>query len=331
MFSFLFTACHREDLSKTAPEPSKGKNENEKSGSPYDLITIQNGLLKFQNEMHYKQVLDQLEADYEAWNDKFEQEWASLDADALDDKTVALGFDEDKPLKDFEARFQLNSLRKRIEAEEAAWLNQSELNPTTDPEDRYTVDDEFEQTISNNTQEWMIGNQIYKGVGADKLYIIKDGSFTKLQQIRDGQVLAATDTSIVEYQWTAPWASVCRSWARSVDWHDYEPNKRRYKMITTQKYYYGTGSYSRGKMKHYKKINGKWKKRRGSLKVIVYGTVRSSDCSISSPLESDLKSKKRRRLSVREYHSGVLVRIQNRDVYSNHSADGFTATNYIHF
>lgn len=120
-----------------------------------------NNILKFGSITSVYTVLDQLEADYETYNDNYESQHSSLTEEELDSMDVLTSFDEFKPLRDFETLFTgYMSKRADIETIETAWLN-SEFE-TADPDDTDLTFDDFENTIFNNDYSFKVGNVLYQ-------------------------------------------------------------------------------------------------------------------------------------------------------------------------
>ncbi len=64
-----------------------------------------NNRLKFNSTADVFTVINQLNADYETYNDNYEAQYPNLTAEQLDDMDEQNGFDEFKPYKDFEKLF----------------------------------------------------------------------------------------------------------------------------------------------------------------------------------------------------------------------------------
>jgi hypothetical protein len=291
MGSFLFYSCQKEDISEKAP---KTKLANTKASDPYTGITVQYGMPVFQNQKHYEDVLTALETACDAHNDAFATTWASLDDDAYNDRADALGFDDEKPLKEFEARFRYNSLRNKIRIEEENWLNRPTLDEDNDPEDKYFTEDDYEQTAANAQGEYKIGKSIFVGRDNTKLYEILDGSFSTLDSLRRG-LISTTKRNIKIHYLTDPINGAkrgdCFGNARTFLQQYYENATKRYKKILKIRSTCDDNdldgrcdsdenSFVKAKIKSYKKKNNRWKKHRTTLSLRMYGHASiSTDCT----------------------------------------------------
>ncbi len=121
--------------------------------------TCTNNIVVFAIIALYESTIENLETQIEAHNNSFDQLTIAMTNEQADEYADSIGFDEDKPLTDFENQYNFCSLRKKINTLESQWLEQQgdgnwnlEYNP-----DSYYVDDDVERTLLNEQSEVLIG------------------------------------------------------------------------------------------------------------------------------------------------------------------------------
>jgi hypothetical protein len=337
------------EQSDPAPDSKESLN-GQKSFNPYAGITVQHGMLRFQNSVHLLQVLNQLDSEKELWNDNFQATWGSLDDDAYNAKAEQLNFDEDQPLKNFESQFSLSSLRNKIYVEEDAWLDNTTLDPNTDPKSNTTIDGEIFQSVFNAQGEMRIGDSIYvekpyidvlRTVGGSPntkaLILIPNGDITVLNQIRAKSFLTGADFTSSRgrvgafYNKAKPVtdnydksASGCKGHKRSFDEFPYDNGNKRYYVETKIRNYFIWSNVAAQTVSYKKRDNGKWRRWKTSIGVTIAGDVSNYDCTITGPFSTKEKlDKKRKSVSVRIVNFFIIVKAKNPyDVYSNHFCNG---------
>lgn len=265
---FLMMSCSKQSEEMPAPQEKTDKGSNLKSRNPYDQITIQHGMLVFTDSTHLQRVIDKLDQEYQTWNSNFVNQWNHLDYGAFEAKIEELKFDEDKPLKDFEKRFNIASVRAKISSEEETWLN-NEILTGLSPEHNYFTFEEAEQTIWNANQEYKVGNAIFVAKGADLLYEITDGRFSTLDSLRKGYSTTGKG-NVKEYFEKS--ASFCSRYKRNDDEVNYLSDKKYERMIKIW------GRDTKIKLKSFKKKGRRWKRHYNNLRIRVYGEVSYTDC-----------------------------------------------------
>ncbi len=122
---------------------------------------INGSILKFNNVADVNAVINQLDADYDAYNDDYDSQYPNLTAEQLDDMDEQNGFDEFKKFKDFENLFGgFYSKRSEIENIEIFWLSSNFTS--TDPDDVDLTFDDVENTIFNSNYSFKVGNNVYQ-------------------------------------------------------------------------------------------------------------------------------------------------------------------------
>lgn len=128
----------------------------------YPGVTIDNGMLSFDSNQDLQNLLIQLENDYEAHNGNFFDTRDYMTDDEINDYSDAIGFDEFKPLRDFENYFGFASLRQTIEAQTISWMDQTvEASACYNPANTTTIDDETEQSVYNQNGQIKIAGITY--------------------------------------------------------------------------------------------------------------------------------------------------------------------------
>lgn len=122
-------------------------------------VRVEQGMLAFTDWNHYNQVLNCLNQRYEAYHDSLNTVYAGLTDEQYSDLEDRIGIDDDKPLKDFEARFKFNSLRAVIESRIVTWLQNDRLDWSNDPDDE-PIMDEVERTLLNPNYMVKIGRDV---------------------------------------------------------------------------------------------------------------------------------------------------------------------------
>ncbi|HEY0768882.1 MAG TPA: hypothetical protein VGD31_00925, partial [Sphingobacteriaceae bacterium] len=133
--------------------------------NPYPGVTLNNGVLEFIDLTAYENLLTQLENEVEQHNADFFDSRDYMTDDEINDLAETIGFDEFKPLRDFENYFGFNSLRIQVENQINTWLSYPHSTLSGYPEDNYKIDNEIEQTLLNTSGQIIIaGNPITKDV-----------------------------------------------------------------------------------------------------------------------------------------------------------------------
>jgi hypothetical protein len=306
------------------------------------VFDMQTNMLKFNSTADVSAVLNQLDIDYETYNDNYENQYPNLTADQLDALDQQNGFDQFKPYKDFENLFSgFYSKRAEVENIENAWVSNNFTG--ADPDDTDLTFDDALNTIFNGTNSFKIGNSVYQltatgmyidgvlnedvGTIALKAYDLKfnplfdsDYSFFSPAVLRGGPSFDLTN-----YSFFAP--ANCKSNKKNdtIATFDNDTKRAKYKVsITSVAFRSGVG----GKVVYHKKnSNGNWKNARTDMAVTCGGTVYNGNCETSFQF-SDRKPisgfKKRNRISTRRHADGVIPTNDNIwKTYSNFIGMGF--------
>jgi hypothetical protein len=261
----IFQACQKPLEGELEPEGSeKARQKKLKFADDYSRITVIDGTLKFIDQAHLTRVLTQLENEYEAWNEAFEDTWSHLSDDAYNAKVAELNFDEDKPFKDFENLFYgqgFRSLRMRIDAAEDTWLANG-LPAGQNPDVLYVESDEFLRVVKSRTGKIIVGSITY-----------------------DEGVLNSTTPKLYQPCDTKRYDDFIKPYDNLT--------KRYYGYVIIRKMlWYGM---IKAKVKSYEKKNGAWKKYRTHLTVQSGGYFRETPyCANANPFTSQIKDKRKR-------------------------------------
>lgn len=263
-------------------------------------ITVANGILSFNSFADVEQTLDYLEYRYEQYDDAFLTQYPGLTDDQYETLEESLNYDDDQPYINFENQYGISSKRAQIVAAEDAWLDTAYGDSISmDPDDIFIPDDEL-RTIVNSFGELRIGTTYY--------VFNDDGSYYEggvqylneviaLRTLKKGQALPPHITRH-ESQLSAV-IEQCRSGKRDTGYKYNSGHTWRFKHVTSI-WNFPWGGRIIGKTKSYKKkSNGKWRKRRATIGVLVRGDVTRLGCDGLEYLESAYKERKRRKVKMR--------------------------------
>jgi len=121
-------------------------------GDPYIGVSINSGILEFNDAAAFDNLNNRLEQAYEDHSAAFYDGLSSLTDEQVNDYAEIQGFDDLLPLKEFEGYWGLNSLRQKIESE----ISEENVFPET----YYIVADEVEGTLINQYGQYKIGSNL---------------------------------------------------------------------------------------------------------------------------------------------------------------------------
>jgi hypothetical protein len=293
-------------------------------------------ILKFNSAADVNTVLNQLEADYDNYNDDYDSQYPNLTEEQLDDMDEQNEFDEFQKFKDFENIFGgFCSKRAEIENVENTWLANSFTG--TDPDDIDLTFDEAENTIFNSSYSFKIGNDVYQltssGMYKNGIYQDDGGGNSRIMRNKEG-LMFANVLSNMGYRYAGP--MVANNYD-AMPMTDCKSNKRLksppINATSTRKFYQKVAINAiaartsvKGKIVHYKKQNGNWKRKRAEMAVGVSGPVYSLSCnSIGSKSKTNPNGagyKKRKSLKVKEWELGTIWKTYNGEVGTSFTASG---------
>lgn len=284
------------------------------SPCPYDIMVTYAGvpityepngcILKFNSLADVNTVINQLNADYDSYNDDYDSQYPNLTEDQLDDMDEQNGFDEFQKFKDFEAMFGgFCSKRAEIESVENTWLANSFTG--TDPDDIDLTFDDAENTIFNNNYSFKVGNDVYQltSTGIYKNGILQDnGGNTSIlnsnnmilvqenlnaRNHNSGPMFSMNNFNLSsEIYWghtnmNMPIMTDCKSNKKKKETVVTNNNRRIDLKISINSFW--AFSSVKAKAVSFKKKNGNWKRARTNMGVGCGGTVYEGDCNGSFP------------------------------------------------
>jgi hypothetical protein len=236
----------------------------------YDLM---NNILTFSSAADLNAVIDQLDADYDTYNDSYDAlQDPNLTDDQQDDADILNGFDEVQSYKDFESLLPgYYSMRKQIANIETTWLSNGFTG--TDPDAADLTFDDTENTIFNNGYQFKVGSDLYY-LTASGLYIngvLAQASvypapmLVNNKSISQGALFAGVGFGI-----PGLWEG-CASNVRTT-YFDVFGSNDRYKLKLAVNSI-GVRSSAKSKVVHFKLKSGNWKRSRTKMAVFTGGHV----------------------------------------------------------
>ena len=295
-------------------------------------------ILKFNSIGDLKAVIDQLDADYDNYNDDYDSQYPNLTEEQLDDMDEQNGFDEFQTFKNFENMFGgFCSKRAEIDNTELTWLDNNFSG--VDPDDIDLTYDNAENTIFNNTYSFKIGNDVYQlttsGVFINGI-LQEDGGNSYIINNESKILFAGNLYANLNYS-SGPMASNedifsnCKTNKRLRSPVTTLPGTNRATRLKVAIHSIGIMHSIKGKVVHFKMKNGKPKRARARIAVRVDALVRDVVCTLIDPVaKNDPQTvgtfNKRKELRVRVSHiGGPIWRAFQGDVVSSYTTqDGFT-------
>lgn len=257
------------------------------------IQTSQTGMLSFTNMDHFNKVLVCLENRVEDYNDSFEAAHPNTTDEEIEYIIDSLGWDEDQPLIDVENTFSFNSLRRSIETQLDAWLNNATLDPSTNPDNHVITDEETRSLLTPDCKA-VIGGQV-----VDFCNPTQGGTLSPIQ---------ICSLSNLDCCW----------WGYDQNTVDYDGGSK--KMIIYVSLFANAStippttylSRAKGKVLSCKREGNKWKRYRTHLRVQVGGeTWSDNECggpgglfAKSKPNGSGTKRRKKLRVSTHSWFQG---------------------------
>jgi len=274
-----FVACQKEKLHN--PTNSSEFQYDVKSQINFSSIETKskgfkssNGsdqILVFKDMETFKATLSELERQTRELDSAFVEFYKDLDEEAINEKEEEIGFNEEKPLFDFENTVGFNSLHQKIAIEEEQWLNQEELNMENDPDNHFIFENEL-QSLLNADGEVMIGKSIYK-LTEDGYFEIIDGDLKTLSLLDDNnndKNSLPENVIFVGDNCSSCKASGCNSNKRNSSYKS--SGSYRIKWVVSH-WTYPWGRRVASKVDNYKKKKNRWKKYRTYCWARVYGSI----------------------------------------------------------
>lgn len=187
-----FYSCNKEEIAKRN-EPSSQFNYEVSSKIPYSSISKRdkgfkgtNGsteILVFDNMQSIVLAIADLDRQVREMDSAFVSEFYYLSDEDRNEMEITLNFSAYRPLIDFNNYFLYYSLYQEIAQQEADWLNQEELDHSTDPDDHYIFEYSL-RSILNTDCEVQVGDSIYK-ILEDGYFAMPASSFKSLEALNN--------------------------------------------------------------------------------------------------------------------------------------------------
>jgi hypothetical protein len=311
---------------------------------------VSNNLLRFNSVADLNTVLDQLDADYDSWNDAYDNNYdPNLTSDQMDDIDDQTSFDEFHPFRVFEGLFSgFSSKRLDVENIETAWLNSDFA--TTDPATIDLTVDDAANTIFNNNNSFKVGSDVYQlSVGGMYINGVLQASVNDINGETDALAKAAIETGyglyantifrndyasmrgpsvgMDNYYWmSGVLTKTCKSNKKKEENFDNGSEKFKLK-VAINSWYIRSGV--KGKVVHYKHKNGHWKRSRSKMAALCAGTVYDNQCTNSFNFSDRNPSpngwKNRKQLKVARHQPGTIWRTNSGEVGSGFDTEGGTS------
>ena len=251
------------------------------NGSECDKdVTMECGMLSFEDQAQFQEVYDCLEAAYDAHLDAFEAQYGYLSEDDYNDMADQLGFVDEQPLRDFEMAMGFDSWLAHYDAALDAFMDAG-----GDPE-QFTqpnlFGDPIAGTLRNKDGAVMMGGRIFLvdpsgrawqfcSCEVYQTYLADPSAF---ENVEDDECVTRPKT---EYQGAG---YTCRNHWKNCWWVNIDSDR---KVNQNLSFYYGSpgsigSTQAMSEMRAFKKRWGKWRLRRMWLKVQVFGVTRDTEC-----------------------------------------------------
>ncbi len=350
--AILSIGCEKEQLlnkpSSLLDKDNVTSSELSILGNPTQLVTMEEGMLRFLTVEHFLATETYLRTTTEAWDDSFLALYGHLNDEDLNSKEAEIGHNDEQPLENFENLLGFNSLRKKIFNEELIWLENDDLDINSDPDNHYIVD-EVIRSLLNENAEVKIGKSIFVMREEATAQII-DGSLETLEKVRntdDVRTLVDRNVKVIEQAigagggvgigggpsgggGTGGGSSDCdaKGLKRDSDYAKNSNGDRRIKwVVSVWTYPWGCGPIA--KTKSYKKKRKGWKKYRTDLYARVAGQmVNDKDDCKKYDIYAE-KSKKAKK--VKTARVGNLCKTENKLIYGLHIGAGVSYSSELTF
>lgn len=262
------------------------------SSSKQSSATIQNvstfkDILRFKTledfELARKTLLEMQFSEISSFNAKYIDE-SKEDFEYLDKIAEEIGFSEENIYEQFNSALNFNSLRIKINKEEAEFLNNENPNWEENPISHFLGTPDF-FTLINPFNEYMIGDMIYKTFEDGLTLIVNDKDYDAILELRENRedyvnipsVSVYNDDNISEkYSSTNKTnGNGCRMNRGKVNYQQYIKYGSLYKVYKKAGIAdIGLVDWTYTTMTHYKKQGLKWKKSAAPIQSEVNTTVR---------------------------------------------------------
>ncbi len=288
-------------------------------------ISTSGTMLSFSSFEEFESTVSNLVDLVDAHEDVFVRQYAELSDEELNAIELTTGFVSQQPLIDFENQYSFtNSLRKKYNELEAIWLNNEELDPTTDP-DNTIYFSAAEQTLINEHQEVMVAGKVYVFSKMSNTFEVHDEYGASLAKINNNEDVSQ-DPNITSYEKSS---GSCTTWKSQEDFHTYITNYKAKRIITFR----SLPQYTKSKAKviSYKKSGNSWTRYRTNLYVSVQTYLKGSDCATTVKQGYGNKSKRRKELkkTLTDWGNNTLRAKNGQSVFANYGYNGYSSSKVL--
>lgn len=304
MVAYLFSCQKSNDLTKKTTIP--GKDEPNLSHKGDEGITTRSSVefdyslcpaikssvyksgdkLVFQDLAHLENCAICLEQDYDTYNDQYDAQYPNATAEELDALDEINNFNELAPYIAFEQGLGFSSLRAKVENEVNLWLSSTpadQINFENDPDDQVPIDDDATRALFNENGLVILGSAV-----------------KSMQDFENGTVF---NNPLMLFG--------CSFWKKRRLTFDFNNDPilvdRQLKVMIAVR----SGIVSsklRGRVRHFKKVDGNYKLRRAKLKIGAEGDTFDVRCSQTPQYWYKYKGYKNRRRLTATSHITQLWR-----------------------
>ncbi|MFZ5970930.1 MAG: hypothetical protein ACOYXA_05015 [Bacteroidota bacterium] len=292
---------------------------------PLPYFTVENGRFVFNSAVDFEQAVEYLEFKYEQYSDAFASQYPGLTDEQLSQVEESTGFNDNIPYLNFENAYGIYSLRARLAYEEEQWLANTDGETGFDPSEGYTDDDD-EMALMNYWGEVKIGSYIYMFNQDGSYYQYYDdggcslcvAATTSQLRNRKDQDKLPIGVTVVKPE---PSAIIigpgsCENVIKSTDFVYNSARTWRMKWkIKAVNGPFGGSAHLKAITRSYKKVNGKWKKRKAQIAAYAAGTIWDGSCTYSASIETPYKSKRARKVKTKNYYHG---KVKERQILGTH-------------
>ncbi len=299
----LFMACKKEPLREKLLTAGIEKNDlgpGAVGTACTRSVRLVCGMLSFNDQAHFQETYDCLEAAYEAHLDAFEAQYGNLSEDDYNDMADQLGFVDEQTLIDFEGAMGFSSYRAYIFGEEDVWLNNGG-DPQYGPGATNLFEDDIEAALMNKYGAVMIGGVIY--------LTLADGSVIEFcscelydRYLQDPSSVDLNDPCITlnKHLYYGN-GTCCKSYQQEKGGHVYDSDKKITWTLLFEYNQHVDNARSFAKIRHWRLKNNKWRPRRADLLARADGRYSQPDCKEGSTY-TKTKAKKRKTLKATYWH-----------------------------
>lgn len=278
--AFFWHSCQKDNApatnSNASPEQQSTAREGLNCTQIKNAVYKSEGMLVFTDEQHFYDCIECLEQELKAYNDTYESQYPTATAEQLDVLDSINNFNEWQPLADFEASKSFISFRSIVEQQSNQWLDSQTgetINFDNDPDELCPIMDEETRALFNSDGNVKIGNEVVsKQKWADEAESIWD-------------CCAFRRSSKYTFR-------------KSDDPYLFEREVRAKIKIISRPYQ----STLKGKIKHYRKVGNKYKKRRADMRLLIGGRPHDGNCRTALGTWSNFEGYKKRKVRTLKSH-----------------------------